>query len=188
MKLKVEERTTGRKGVTSQLRREGMVPAILYGAGKAGTPVAVKNDTLKEILRKIQPGRLSTTIFELERGAKTIQAIIKDVQYHVASYEIEHVDFLEMEESKLVEINVPISLVGAADCAGVKLGGFIRQVIRSLKVSCLPKNIPESFSLDIRNVGIGQSKLLSDLEIPPSVRPLAKLTEVLVLVGKKAGA
>ncbi len=57
-----------------------------------------------------------------------------------------------------LRVNVPIQLVGTADCAGVKLGGFLRQVIRSLKVSCLPKHIPQEFTFDVRDLNIAQSK------------------------------
>jgi large subunit ribosomal protein L25 len=69
----------------------------------------------------------------------------------------------------------------------VKGGGFLRQVIRSMKVSCLPKHIPQEFFVDVRELNVAQSKRLADIEIPANVRPMGKLNEVAVIVGKKAG-
>lgn len=187
MKLEVQKRETGKKGVTNRLRREGRIPGILYGHQEKGTPVHLNKDEIQAILRNLKPGLLSTTVFELHSDGKKHKAIIKEVQYHVSSYDIEHVDFALVAEDKPVTVNVPIQIVGLADCVGVKLGGFIRQVIRTLKVSCLPKHIPQEFVVDVRDLNIGQSKTLADVTIPSHVRPLAKMSEVVVLVGKKAG-
>jgi large subunit ribosomal protein L25 len=187
MKLAIHKRTTGKKGETNKLRREGNIPGILYAHNEAGTPVYVKGEEVQAILRNMKPGLLATTVFELSDGQKHHKAIIKEIQYHVTSYEVEHIDFALLTD-KPVTVNVPIRMVGVADCAGVKLGGFIRQVIRTLKVSCLPKDIPQEFTVDIRDLGLGQKKTLADIEIPSNVRPLSKMSEVAVIIGKKAGA
>jgi large subunit ribosomal protein L25 len=189
MKLAVQKRTSGKKGENNKLRREGNIPAILYGMNGPGVPVQVKADEIKAILRNIKSGLLSTTVFELtEHGhGKNHKAIIKEIQYNVASYDVEHIDFAVVSEDKPVTVNVPILMAGVADCVGVKLGGFLRQVIRSVKVSCLPRHIPQGIVVDVREMNIGQSKTLADIPIPSTVKPVAKLTEVAVVVGKKAG-
>lgn len=187
MKLTVQKRSTGKKGETNRLRREGKIPAILYGLDQPEVPIQVSGDEMRAILRKLSPGLLPTTRFELTLDGKQYAAIVKEIQYQVASYEVEHIDFLLLSEDRPVTVNVPIQLVGAADCAGVKLGGFLRQVVRSLQVCCLPKHIPQEFTIDVRELNIAQSKKLSDIAIPSTVRPLAKLSEVAVIVGKKAG-
>lgn len=188
MKLELAKRTTGKKGTNNKLRREGNIPAILYNSKGEGHPVVVKGDEFKAILRGLKSGLLSTTVFELHLDGKRVKALVKDVQYHVSSYDVEHIDFLALDENEAVTVNVPILLTGLADCAGVKLGGFIRQVIRSMKVSCLPKHIPQEFSIDVADLGIAQSKTLSDIAIPSHIKPLARMSEVAVVVGKKAGA
>lgn len=187
MKLVVQKRTSGKKGENNKLRREGNIPAIMYGLNKPGVPVQVKADEVKAILRNMKPGLLSTTVFELTEDGKKHKAIIKEIQYHVASYEVEHIDFALVSEDHPVTVNVPIQMVGVADCVGVKLGGFLRQVIRTLKVSCLPKHIPQEIVVDVRDLNIGQSKNLGDIAIPSNVKAVAKLSEVAVIVGKKAG-
>lgn len=188
MKLSVSPRTSERKSDTKKLRRQGQVPGVLYGLKEANKNVYFQLDQLQAILRGMNPGLLATTLFELEGDGKTQQAIVKEIQYHPASYAILHVDFALVSDEKPVSVNVPIQVTGLAECAGIKLGGFMRQVIRSLKVRCLPKDIPQEFVLDVRELDVGQSKKLSDLSIPEGVRPLAKMKEVAVVIAKKAGA
>ncbi len=187
MKLAVHTRSKGTKGDVNKLRREGNVPGILYGANEPGIPVHVKADEIHAILRNMKPGLLSTTVFELTEGSKKHKAVIKDIQYHVATYDVLHIDFALLKDDQPITINVPLQMVGVADCAGVKLGGFLRQVIRSLKVVCLPKHIPQEFTVDVRDLNIAQAKKLSDIAMPANVRPIGKLDQVAVIVGKKAG-
>jgi large subunit ribosomal protein L25 len=188
MKLEISKRTTGKKGETNRLRKQGAIPAILYGVKESGIPVQVKADEIKSVLRTIKSGLLPTTVFELSGEGQKHKAVIKEIQYNVASYEIEHIDFALLYDDQPVTINVPIQMVGAADCVGVKLGGFLRQSIRTLKVSCLPKHIPQEFTIDVRELNIADSKTLAEISLPSQVRPLAKMNEVAVVVGKKAGA
>lgn len=187
MKLKMSTRSAG-KGDAKRIRREGNIPAILYGDQKAGQTVTVEGEEFKAAIRKLKPGLLATTVFELEDGQNKYKAIIKDVQYHFTTYAVEHIDFTLLTDNKPVSVNVPISLAGVADCAGVKLGGFVRQVARTLRVSCLPKDIPQEFVLDVRDLNIAQSMKLSQITMPANIRPMAKMDEIAVVVGKKAGS
>ena len=82
-------------------------------------------------------------------------------------------------------MNIPIEFTGVADCVGVKLGGVIRQVIRGLRVRCYPKDMPESFTLDVKNMSMKDCKRLKDLDIPNTVRPLTDLNEVVVVIAKR---
>ncbi len=187
MKLTLSKRAVGKKGETKRIRREGHIPGVLYGAGVAVQPVYVNGDEIRTILRNMKSGLLSTTIFELSHENKKHKAILKDIQYHVTSYEVQHVDFVLLSDDVPVSVNVPIQILGLAECAGIKLGGFLRQVIRTMKVSCLPKHIPQEFTIDIRDLNIAQSKRLADIVLPEHVKPLAKMNEVAVVIAKKAG-
>ncbi|MES2273913.1 MAG: 50S ribosomal protein L25 [Chlamydiota bacterium] len=187
MKLTVFDRKIGKKSDAKKVRREGNIPGILYGQ-EDGQPIYLKGEEFQAILRNMKPGLLATTVFELHDGKKTFKAIVKDIQYHVVTYAVQHIDFALLSDDAFVTLNVPIQVLGLSECVGVKLGGFLRQVIRALKVRCLPKDIPQEFTVDVRDLNIAQSKTLADIAIPSSVRPMAKMSEIAVIIGKKAGA
>lgn len=186
MKLSVTKRTAQKKSESKGLRRDGRVPAIIYVKGKEAEAIAVDRIEFGGLLRKVQPGHLPTTIFTLEeKGAKARKAIVKDIQYEPTTYDVIHLDFEELIDDVKVNVKVPIELIGVVDCVGVKLGGFLRQVIRHIRVRCLPKDLPASFPLDVKNMGQRDARRLKDLEIPETVRPLADLNEVAVLIAKR---
>lgn len=184
MKLTVAKRTSATKSAIKAIRREGNIPAVIYGLGHDVEKITINGSEFQAILRKLPQGQLATSVFEIHLDGKTRKAIVKDVQYNVATYFVEHIDFLLLSSDKPVTVNVPIQILGAADCPGIKLGGTFRQVIRSLKVTCLPKDIPSEFQIDIRELNIAQSKCLSDIAIPSNVRPLAALNQVAVVIAK----
>jgi large subunit ribosomal protein L25 len=138
------------------------------------------------LLRKLTKGRLSTSVFELADETGAIKkAIIKEITYHPVTYQVMHLDFEELLESVRVNVNVPIECIGTVECQGVKQGGVVRQVIRSLRVSCLPADMPKFFQLDVRNLSLWENKRLEDIEIPSAVRPIADLKEVAVTIAKR---
>jgi large subunit ribosomal protein L25 len=186
MKLKLFKRDAAKKGEVKRLRREGKIPAVVYKHGQAGDNIAIEASEFSAFLRKVQPGRLSTSVFTLaDESGRSFRAIVKDIQYNPVNYNVVHLDFEELVDDVKINIKVPIEFVGVVDCVGVKLGGVLRQVIRQLRVRCLPQDIPEVFQLDVRDLGQRESRRLSDLSIPDTVRPLANLKEVVVVVAKR---
>jgi large subunit ribosomal protein L25 len=188
MKLNVQLRASTKKGETKTIRREGKIPAILYSTGQANQQLSLDAAEFNAILRQMKNGRLPTTVFFLTIDGKEKKAIIKDIQYQLTTYQVSHIDFEELMSDVSINVKVPIQCIGVADCAGVKLGGFLRQVIRHVKVECLPKNIPEEFVVDVKDLGIRQSKRLSDISMPNGVKPLAKMDEVVVVISKRSGS
>lgn len=186
MKLKMQTRTVERKSDAKKMRRADDIPAVIYGHGTTAETITVKNSEFTALLRGVLPGRLSTTVFTLsDSKGKARRAILKDIQYHVTTYNIMHLDFEELQDKVKVNVKVPIECTGAADCPGVKLGGVLRQVIRYIRVRCLPADIPAVFELDVKSLGPRESRRLSDLAIPETVRPLADLNEVAAVVVKR---
>lgn len=185
MKFNFFSRNIGKKGEINEARREGKIPAILYGPKQTPLPIYITKEELEANLRKLRPGTLSTTPFELEEGGKKFRALVKEIQYHRTTYAPEHIDFILVQEDVPVTVNVPIRLAGLADCVGVKLGGFARHLIRHLKVRCLPKEIPSEFVLDVKEMKVADSRRLSDIVVPQGVRPMAKMNEVAVVIAKK---
>lgn len=186
-KLQMAARDAAKKGDVKKLRRDGAIPAIIYAHdSKDGEAISVKTSELTSLMRGVQPGRLSTTVFTLvDANGKERRAIIKDIQYKVTNYEVIHLDFEELRKDVPVSINVPIEFTGVVDCVGVKLGGVLRQVIRYLRVRCLPQDIPSVFEIDVKNMALGESRRLADLEIPKKVRPIANMNEIAVSIARR---
>lgn len=185
MKLKVAGRTAGKKCETKKIRREGNIPAVLYSLGKRGSEFAVDGGEFRKFLNTLEPGTLSSKIFTLDLDGKAIRAILKDIQYEITTYNIIHLDFEQLHDDSPVKINIPIKCINVVDCIGLKLGGVVRQVIRHLKVRCLPRNIPTHFELDVQNLGLGHSLKLEDIAVPESVSPIGDLKQVAVVMARK---
>jgi large subunit ribosomal protein L25 len=185
MKLKTFERANKAKNDVKRVRREGGIPAVLYNKGQQGRSIYVDTAEFVSVLSHLKPGYLATTVFELEGEGISVKAIVKDIQYDIISYDVIHLDFLVLHDDVTVSVNVPIEFAGSLECAGVKLGGVIRQVIRSLKVSCLPKDMPKDFVLNVANLGLRQSLRLSDITLPENVVSMMDLKEVAVTIAKR---
>lgn len=186
MKLQVFNRTGEKKGESKKLRAEGKIPAAIYVRGKPSETISIQGNEFTSLLRKVTPGRLSTTVFELvEDHGKARPVLVKEIQYDPTTYNVIHLDFEELFDDVKINAKVPIECIGILDCLGTKQGGVLRQVIRSVRVRCLPKDLPEYFQLDVKNLGIREVKRLSDLDIPQTVRPLADLKEVAVVIAKR---
>src|SRR5436190_24130382 len=135
MKLTIKKREEQKKSGLNAIRRQGGIPAILYAkhTGKdsdknTGEPIEISSVELDAQLRGLKSGHLPTTIFTLEDGKKQRRALIKDLQRNIITYQVSHIDFEELVDEVPISLKVPVTLVGLADCVGVKLGGIIRQV------------------------------------------------------------
>ena len=187
MKLNALERTNKKKSEADVLRRAGRIPSVLYSQGQENALLSISAQEFQAILRSIKPGRLSTSVFTLVADGKERKVIVKDIQYHPTSYAILHLDFQELIKGGKVSVKVPIACTGVVDCIGVKLGGFLRQVKRTIKVECSSdaEAIPSEFVVDVRDLNLFQKKRLSEIAIPKGIKPLASMEEVIVVVAKR---
>lgn len=185
MKLAVKERVGEKKKNLKEIRRDGNIPAIVYSSKSQPETLTIDGAEFNTILRDMKPGQLPTTVFTLTGGKKERRAIIKDIQYHLTTYRVSHIDFEELLENVPVSVKVPVNCIGVVDCIGIKLGGFLRQVVRHVKVECLPNHIPSEFIIDVKDLGIRQSKRLKDIAMPKGVRPLTSPEEVVVVIAKR---
>lgn len=186
MKLQMLKRAAAKKSEAKQIRRAGQIPAVIYHRSKEPQSVAVLNAEFDALVRNVQPGRLSTNIFTLvdDKGHER-KAILKEIQYNVTNYNVIHLDFEELHDNVPVNVKVPIECSGIADCPGIKLGGALRQVIRRVRVRCLPKDIPQAFVVDVKSMNLGDVRRIGDLEIPQTIKSLAKPREVAVAIVKR---
>jgi large subunit ribosomal protein L25 len=185
MKLNVSSRTGDKSSDVKSLRRQGDIPAVLYSSGQSGEKITVKGEEFKAILRYLKSGHLATTKFVLNIGKSEKTAIIKGIQYNPTSYSVDHLDFQVLDDKVPVTVKVPVTLTGVAECVGEKLGGFLRPITRFIPVECLPSDMPKEFAIDVRNLGVFESKRLKDIELPKGVKLLISPEEVLVVVSKR---
>ncbi len=186
MKLNVSYRSGERKSEAKKLRREKKIPAVIYSNGKPGDLVVVDAIEFQKLLNGVKKGHLSTAkILLADDKHKERHVIVKDIQYNIVTYDVIHLDFEELHDHIPINLNIPIECTGVADCAGVKLGGVLRMVIRQMRVNCLPKDIPASFKVDVTSMLLNDAKRLSDFTIPSTVRPLMKLNQVAIAIVKR---
>lgn len=184
MKLTLSKRISDKKSNLRQIRFQKDIPAVVYSGGEVGEKVIVSGSAFEAVLRETSKGHLPTTIFELELDGKKSRGIVKGIQYHPTTYQILHLDFLRLTD-RLVEIKVPVVCVGEANCVGIKLGGFLRQVIRHIPIRCLPTEIPTDFKVDVKNLTINQSKRVRDIDMGEKIDPLINGGEVVVVIAKR---
>lgn len=170
-----------------KLRHLGSVPAVVYAQDqKKNENIYLKKDELKKQLATLKPGDLSTSIFTLKSEKETFKAIVKEIQYFVTTYEVSHLDFMRLDEKKVITAKVPIRFTGVAECKGIKQGGNFRQIIRAMKVKCLPKDLPKGFVVHVADMEIGDVKRLSEIKLPKDVISVSrKLNEVIVTITKR---
>jgi large subunit ribosomal protein L25 len=164
------------KVATKEVRRNGEIPAVLYGL-KDNLSFSVSPDNLRDILKT--KGQNALIDLNLEEG-KQRKVILKEFQSHPLRELWVHVDFLEVDVSKTVKVSVDVHLIGKS--AGEKMGGLVNQVLKSIHVECLPADIPQSVDLDVTNVELGQVLHVTDLSLSDKVKILHRPNEVVVTV------
>jgi large subunit ribosomal protein L25 len=164
--LKAEARTSMGTGPTRELRRRNMVPAIIYGAGKAQVMLAIPSKELKIEYNK--NGFLSH-MFDIEIDKQKHRALPKDIQLHPVTDEIMHMDFVHVNENQEMKASVILHFINESKCVAIKQGGRFNAVRHSLEVHCLPNNIPENIEIDIADLTLGQSIHVRDLTLPKGV-------------------
>ena len=169
--LEIDSRDDLGTGHSRRLRRQGKVPAVLYGGGKA--PASVTLDHMK-LLHKMENEAFYTSILTLNIGKKAQAVVIKDVQHHPSKRQVLHVDFQRILEDEKITLIVPIHYSGQETAIGVKeQGGEVAILVSDAEVSCLPKDLPEFLEVDISELELNQRMSFSDISAPEGVEILA---------------
>jgi large subunit ribosomal protein L25 len=165
--LVAEIREDAGKGASRRLRREGKVPAIIYGAGRP--PRALLFDH-NRVIQQLANEKFYSSVLNIKVGDKSQAAIVKDVQRHPAKPIIMHMDFQRIVEDQEIRMNVPIHLIGADVAVGVKQGGgTVSQMRNEVEIVCLPKHLPEYLDLDITELELDGMMYLTDIKLPEGV-------------------
>ncbi len=166
--LEAQPRTPGTKNDARRVRREGKIPAVVYGAGKSAVPVAVDPRQVSRILHS-ETGHNS--VFDLALDGEKTKAMIVDWQYEPIKGSLLHIDLKRIAMDQKLRVNVPIELIG--EPAGVKQqGGLLEQIVREVEVECLPVDIPNVIELNVADLVFGVVLRVADLPKNDKVRLL----------------
>ena len=161
-----ESRDTTGKSAAKAARRQGKVPAVIYGG--EGEPVSLMlkhGDLLKHLDREA----VYSSVLNIEIDGKTEKVLLKDLQRHPAKPIVLHVDFLRVDNTHKIKIHIPLHFINEEKCKGVKLGGVVTHAMVDVEVSCLALKLPEYIEVDLEDLDIGESIHLSDLKLPEGV-------------------
>ena len=157
--LEAKPRTPGTKNDARRVRKDGKVPAVVYGAGKPTVPVSVDPRQVSRILHS-ETGY--NTVFDLAVDSERTKAMIVDWQYEPIKGALLHIDLKRIAMDQKLRVNVPVELVG--EPAGVKQqGGILEQIVREVEVECLPSDIPNAIELNVAELVFGMVLRVSDL-------------------------
>ena len=187
IELQASTRTTTGNGPARVLRREGRVPAILYGPASEPRMLSV---VTRDMENSFKESSVSRSIFNLviDGGKDTKAAMIKELQTHPVHHGLIHIDFYAVDMARKVRVNVPVVTTGKS--TGVEMGGMLQIIRRELEVLCLPNAIPQKITIDITQLDVGQSvhvediQMDGDVELPHEVN----FTILTILSQKKAEA
>ncbi len=155
------------KGASRRLRREGKVPAIIYGAGRPPRSVTFDHN---KVMQQLENESFYSSILSVKVGEKSQAAILKDVQRHPFKRLIMHIDLQRIVEDQAIKMNVPIHYVGEDEAPGVKEGGgTVTKMVNDIEVTCLPKDLPEYLDLDISHLELDEMMYLTDIKVPEGV-------------------
>lgn len=170
--LSAEFRPSTGKTVARRLRANGMIPAVCYGEGAQPLTLAVNPVAL---VRALDPVKKTNTVLKLTvtgapDGQSELTVMLRDYQKDPLRGEVTHADFIRVSLDRDVHAIVPVTLTGKAE--GVKLGGIMHQVLRSIEVAAKPHLIPASIEVDVTPLNMGEAIHVSDLKLAEGVRPL----------------
>ena len=155
------------KGASRRLRRQGMVPAVIYGAGRPSRAIAFDHN---KVIKQLENESFYSSVLTIKVGDKSQAVILKDMQRHPARRLIMHMDFQRIVEDQVIRMNVPIHLVNADVAVGVKQGGgSVSHLINDIEVVCLPRDLPEYLEIDIADLELDEMRYISDIPLPEGV-------------------
>jgi large subunit ribosomal protein L25 len=176
--LEVSKRDTTGKEIAKKLRREGRVPAVVYGAHRDPVAISVDRKSVSELIQKSEHGIRSVFLLQMAGTDQQRHAMIKEVTIDPISRKMTHIDFVRVLMDETVRVTIPVHVTGTA--IGVKEGGLLDFQIRELHVECLPNAIPDSIDIDVTPLGHHEYFRVKDLPIPEGVKVLDDPERVVV--------
>ena len=171
--LQAEQRNAVGRAENKRLRRQGYLPAVVYGGHGEAVNIQIEHNAM---LRNLEKSGFYSNILDLSLDGKSQKVYLKDLNRHPSKKLILHADFQRVEETVELNIRVPLLLVNEDICDGVKQGGgTVSRLMTEVEVTCLPKDLPQAIAVDIENLQVGEAIHFSDLSLPDGVKLTALL-------------
>ena len=161
-------RDTKTKGQVRALRKNGNVPAIVYGGSEQNEKVSVSKKTINALISK---ENFLSNILTLNINGKTQNVLPKELKYNVVTDDIIHIDFVRLLEGAKIILNIPVKFINNEKSPGLKRGGVLNIVRRKVELKCPTENIPSELVVDLDGVDIGESFKISSIKLPENVVP-----------------
>jgi large subunit ribosomal protein L25 len=183
--LKVSDRKVFGNGPARALRREGLMPAILYGPKRESLPLTVSSVALQDIYKASGSSQLILNLMVENGESQNVTVIVKELQTSPVTREFLHIDFLEISLDEQIVVRVVVEIIGKSK--GVERGGLLQLVRHELEVSCLPANMPDKIEVDVTELDIGDALHIGDIDLGDDVEVLEEpgLTVVTVVAPKE---
>ncbi len=180
--VKADQRTEKGKGGARSLRRQGVLPAVVYGEKSESSPIKVQSRQMEKlIISGVGEHALITIEMKDKKGKKAEHPVlVKDYQTDPVTDELLHVDFIKVSLERVVNVTVPLFMT--KEPAGVKMGGILQNLIREIEIECLPTQIPDKIEFDAESIEIGHSVHVSDVTPPEGVKIITDLEAVILTV------
>lgn len=171
--LQAEQRNAVGRAENKRLRRQGYLPAVVYGGHGEAVNIQIEHNAM---LRNLEKSGFYSNILDLSLGGKTQKVYLKDLNRHPSKKIILHADFQRVEETVELNIRVPLLLINEDLCEGVKQdGGTVSRLMTEVEVTCLPRDLPQAIEVDIESLKLGEAIHFSDLSLPDGVKLTALL-------------
>jgi large subunit ribosomal protein L25 len=182
--LNADIRTTKGNGPARELRRQGKIPAVLYGPDTEPISLSVSANDIETAIRKRTGKQLFFNILVQNGESKEYPVLLKELQRHPVSGSYLHADFYEIAEDRKLAVRIPVTVTGKSP--GVEMGGILQIIRRELDAICLPKDIPNAIEIDVSEMNIGDSIHIEEISAENVEFPAEVNFTVLTVVGKKA--
>lgn len=183
--LQAQERERTGKGGSRTSRREGKIPAVIYGTNLKN-PISIEISSYDfGLLCNQHP--ISRTIVEIEVGGKTYKTLPKALQKHPVTDKVEHIDFLAVKDNDKVKVRIPTKFSNRSTCPGVKMGGKVNVAHHYVDMICPVTDIIQIIDVDMGELNLGQSITLSSLDLNPKCVPVKKYDLTLVAISGRGG-
>jgi len=172
--LSIEARDAAGTGPARSVRRQGLTPGVMYGAGQEPLKVSIGT---KELTKELHDPHHNTKLYDLKLNGKTHRAVLRDIQLDPVTDHPLHVDFLRVDKSSRISVSVPLKFINEDKSPGLKRGGVLNIVFHELQLTCPAESIPEELIIDLAGLELGHSIHLDTLRLDKNIVPTSAMSD-----------